>query len=167
MKSYSCKFVLTGTAVLTLAACAGDSDRYPSLAIRDAERASGQFTPVQTPAPAAITPADRASIGAALEQARSTHEQFMAQQPAALSLARSASGRGNDSDVRSRALVAVASLSSLRGQTAIALADLDRMEVEAATSFAAIEDIRTAQSYVARLAMEQDEMLETLSEVMR
>ncbi|AWW74225.1 hypothetical protein CD351_07255 [Erythrobacter sp. KY5] len=152
---------------MALAGCAGDSGRYPSLAIRDAERTTGQFTPAQPTTPAATATIDRTAIGAALESARTAHERFLAEQPAALTLARSASGRGDGSDVRSRALVAVASLSSLRGQTATALADLDRLEVEAATSFAATDDIRTAQSYVARLAQEQDDILESLSEVMR
>jgi hypothetical protein len=153
-------------AGLSLAGCAGAGDRYPSLGVRDAERAVGAPAPTPPVDPAPTYSVDRAEIGDALERARSANERFLAQADGARGLILSAAGQGPDSDRRSRALIALADLTSLRSATAIALADLDRLEAEAAMLFAPTQDIRTAQQYVARLMGEQDATIDSLSEVM-
>ena len=155
-------FVAPLAALLT-AGCARDSGRYPSLATRDAERAVGEFSPATPSEPAVISPANRASIGSALEQARSSHAQFLEDQPAALRLARSVASAADSADARSRALVALAGLTSLRGQTVVALANLDMLEVNSANEFGAVEDIRNAQTYIERLVGEQDQMLDLVA----
>lgn len=157
---------LWAAGALALGGCAGNADRYPSLAIRDAERAAGTFTPAEPTEPAPTYTVDRSEIGNAIQRARASHEQFLAQRDSSSGIIRSAAGRGPESDLRSRALVALADLTTLRSATAIALADLDRLEVESATVFGPTEDIRTAQEYVARLVGEQDAEINSLASVM-
>jgi hypothetical protein len=157
---------LASISALALSACAGASEKYPSLAIRDAERAVGQFSPAPPEPTAPTYVVDRTSIGDALDRARQSHERFLARRPDAADLAQAAAGRGNESDIRARALVALADLTSMRGETAIALADLDRLEVEAATVFAPAGEVAEAQSYVARLVGEQDQALDAIAREM-
>ena len=153
-------------AALLLVGCAGDPGRYPSLATRDAERAVGQFAPASPTQPAPSNSADRASIGAALDQARSSHAQFLEDQPIALGLAQAVVSASDTSDARSRALIALAGLTSLRGRTVGALADLDQMEAEAASELRAADKIRTAQTYVKGLVSEQTVMLDVVAQEM-
>ena len=75
-----------------------------------------------------------------------------------------ARGRGIESNVRQRALVAFADLTTLRSDTAIAMGNLDLLKAEAATTFAPTEDIELAQAEVATLLAEQDEALDALWE---
>ena len=157
---------LAGLAALLLTGCAASNDRYPSLAVRDAERVTGEFTPAYMDDPAPTYTTDRRRIGDALEQARTAHGQFTQAQPGVLGLARAASGRGNDSDARAQALSAMAELTTLRGQTVMALSDLDRLEAEAATLYADLSDIREAQVYVAGLVGEQDAALDSVARAM-
>lgn len=145
-----------------LAGCAGSSDAYPSLTIRDAERMTGTLSPaapVSAPVPSVQT---IASVEAALDLAQSMHSRFIATRPQVAALTASARGRGQESDARAKALIALAELTSLHSETALALADLDRMEVDAATQFAALDDIRSAQARIQALVMDQDLILDTL-----
>ncbi|MEE4199489.1 hypothetical protein [Erythrobacter sp.] len=153
--------LLVAIGVPSLAGCAGSDTRYPSLAIRDAERAilAGNAAPPAA-APAPVVQVDPALIAAPLERAREAHARFLDQRPATLDLARAASGLSNDSDRRSRALVALANLTTIRADTALALADLDRLEAETATQLSALEAIEEAQGEVARLVEVQDESLD-------
>ncbi len=157
-------FLWPAFASTLLAGCASaDADRFPSLALRDAERMTGQFTPTrptEPPPPPVVSAVDLASI---VENARAIHRNFLSEAPPALRLARSASGRDTINDQRSRALVAMAGLTTLHSQTVLALADLDKLEAEAATSFAATAEIQEAQSQVAALVAEQDETLAQVS----
>ncbi len=145
--------------------CAGSSDLYPSLAVRDAERASGQNGPVSPAPPSPITVADRTRIGDLLEQARLSHQAFEAAQPRATQLARAAGGI--ESDSRARALVAIAGLSTLRGQTTIALASLDQLSAQAASQFTMTEEIDRAQSQVEAMVRAQDNALTSIEAALR
>ncbi len=149
-----------------LAGCVGASDKYPSLAIRDAERQTGQFIPAapqQLPAP---SPATFEQLRGFVERARTAHQQFTAEQPAALRLARAARGSGVEDDRRARALVAVAALTSLHGQTSLALTDLDQLEFLAASEFEATDDIKAAQILVGQMIQEQDAALDSFDAAM-
>lgn len=155
---------LLSLAVLLLSGCAGSSDRYPSLAIRDAERVAGQFMPIapdQPPVPPVVSAQGLAEIVA---KAAEMHRQFVANEPGATRLVEAARGTGSESDARSRALVALADLTSLRGQTAIALASLDDLETEAASTLAPLAEIRAAQTEVVLLVTEQDAVIDSLGE---
>lgn len=151
-----------------LAACATGSDRYPSLAIRDIERAEGRFepapsTPLAVPeiaVPATGPLAERlAALGAAAD---ASHRAFLASSSAATRRATAAAGAAVGSDTWAAAQVALADLDSARSATAIALADLDALMVANAVQaqdVAAIEVIR--QRVIAHVTQE-DEMLARL-----
>ena len=148
------------SASALVAGCAGDSGKYPSLAIRDAERVSGEFSPAPPAAPDPVAPvASNQEIGSIAARARETHRTFLSEQPAALQLAKAARGAGVESNDRSRAEVALSVLTTLRSETQLAMADLDVLEARAAGSFAPTDGIAAAQIQIASLLAEQDEML--------
>lgn len=151
-------------AATLLAGCTGGGDKYPSLAVRDSERATGQFTtasPVQSPSVAPV--ASIQDVAAIVAIARESHRKFLSAQPRAIQLAQARRGLGVESDAHSRALVAWADLTSLRGQTAIALGNLDGLAARAATTFAPKEDITAAQAEIALLVNEQDAALDSIA----
>ncbi len=145
----------------------GDSERYPSLAIRDAERMVGQFTPTTPAAPPVEPVASPAQLGDIVASAQGFHRQFEAARPQVSRLASQARGAGPESEARSRALVAIADLASLHGRTALALGDLDRLEAEAANTFAPVAAIRAAQAQVSDLVTAQDEALAEIESAAR
>ena len=147
---------------LLLAGCAGASDAYPSLAIRDAERVSGKFTPVEPDSPPTPPVASDQDIGSIALRARETHTQFMSEEQSARSTVRAARGQSMESSARSRAEVSLASLISLRGQTALAMAELDALQAEAAATFAPTDGIAVAQTQVASFLSEQNEVIDSL-----
>ncbi|WP_298302313.1 hypothetical protein [uncultured Erythrobacter sp.] len=152
---------------LTLSGCASADGRYPSLDIRPAERALGTLHPTKPeilPTPPAT---DLASIQSALDRALSANTSFIAQETDALDLANAASGDGPESDRRARALIAMAGLTSLRGKTALALADLDLLEVQAATGFSETNAIRSAQSSIKQMITTQDATLDSVAEALK
>ncbi len=166
MKTLACSTLSIGFAALLLSGCAADQGRYPSLATRDAERVGGQFTPSAPVQEAPAYSTDPASIDAALEQARGFHARFEADRPAAMTLARAASGSGDESDARSRALVALAGLSTLHGQTVMALGDLDTIEAASAVEFGSLDDIRAAQTAIAQMVEQQNAVLDSIAQEM-
>ena len=154
-------------AAASLAGCATSSDRYPSLAVREAERMTGTFTPVEPPAPFAVAPETVRRVEDLVAAASTLHQNFTTKVPAARGLASRASGNGAESDLRSRALLALAELASLRNQTATTLADLDRLEAEAATALGATGPISESQAAVAMMLGEQQEALDSLGTILR
>ena len=152
--------ICAGLTAALLAGCAGASDRYPSLAYREAERVADQVTPAAPPAVAPVATDEQ--IGSIAQRARGTHETFLREQGEALRLVRASRGLAPDSNARSRAEVGLAVLTSLHGQTALAMADLDALEVRAATTFAPTDGIGVAQGQVASFLSEQGEMLDSL-----
>jgi len=145
-----------------LAACATPDEEYPSLAIRDAERATGVFEPVVAapyvppPTPAAVLDRlDQLAVDAA-----SAHRAFLAEAPAASRTIQAASGAEFGSDSWAAASVALAGLESNRSKAMIALADLDRLMVDAGveggelTRIVAVRDTVTAQVNEENLTIE-------------
>ena len=156
-------------ALLALTACNADRARFPSLAIRPAERA---YNTGQQPAPAASTsPAASADLPARVaalrETAMAAHARFTAQQSQAASLINAAKGSAPGTEAWSRAAVALASLTSARGEGMVALSDLDRLLI-AATEAAAIgpdDDLKViapAHRAVADLLGEEDRTIAAL-----
>ncbi|WP_299191869.1 hypothetical protein [uncultured Erythrobacter sp.] len=157
----SCILIAASSAIL--AACAGDSSKYPSLAIRDAERVSGEFSTVAPAdaAPAAPVASDQ-EIGSIAARARATHQLFLGEQSGALGLVREARGGGIESNERARAETALSVLTSLRSDTQLAMAELDTLEARVASTFAPTDAIAVAQIQVASFLSEQDEILDAL-----
>jgi hypothetical protein len=153
-------------ALASLAACASTGDRYPSLAIRDAERISGEFavapsTPEVAPVPR--LPADTLGrIGALRTQAASAHQKFVAAVPGARNAVGNARGAGVEDDRWAGAQVALADLDSSRSEAAIALGDLDLLFADAAIEQAQREEIVAARSEVTALIAEEDLILAEL-----
>lgn len=145
-----------------LSACAGSGDRYPSLAIRDAERRVSVAEPTEPPAPVAPV-ASAQEISAIVAEAREANAAFREAQPGVRRLAEAARGLDFESNAYSNATAAVATLSALRGQTVSALGRLDELETEAAAIFAPTEDIRSAQAEIEGMVIEQSAALEAVS----
>ena len=150
-------------AALLTSACAGSGDKYPSLAIRDAERVQSRFTPAPPSDRAPIRPVASASeIEALVDQAQASHAQFRSAQAQAKALVGDARGRGIDTNARQRALVALADLTALHGDTAVPMSDLDMLNAQAATSFAPTEAIEAARASILALLAEQEGTLNAL-----
>ncbi|MBV7259558.1 hypothetical protein [Erythrobacter crassostreae] len=157
------KVLIAASAATFLSACAGSSDKYPSLAIRDFERTQGQFTPLQAEEPAPIRAvATSQDLNDLVARAETSHGRFTRSQTNATALVRLAAGKSIESDDRQRALVALADLTAMRSDTAIALADLDLLTAEAATTFAPKEDIELARSKVETIITAQNRALDVL-----
>ena len=133
MASLSIRIGAPLVVLLALSACNADRSRYPSLAIRPAERAFGTHQQ-PAPAPAAGVAATQdlpARVAALREKATASHARFTAQQAAATKLIDAAKGSAPGTEAWSRAAIALAGLSSARGEGMIALSDLDRLLIEA------------------------------------
>ena len=155
-------FGLTAMLAVILSGCAASSDRYPSLAVRDAERQAGVPAPAAPPPPVAPV-ASSQELGDILAQAREADASFRAKQAEAARLAQASRGLDVESNAYASAAAAIAELSSLRGQTRSALGRLDELETEAATTFAPLAEIRAAQVEIEGLVAEQSAVLEATS----
>ncbi len=154
---------------LALAGCAGDGSRYPSLALREAERrtfvvaqAPDPLAPAQVAPPAVTTPAELAQLGALRQAAESASAAFARKQPGAAALVARARGQGPDSTARAAALVALTDLATERSATFVPLGELDRLAAEAAGAYRETAAITTAQAAVAALVAKQDAALDAL-----
>ena len=162
------KFLLCLPPFVLLAACAAPQGDYPSLAIRDAERVSGTMEVAPPPPPPAPPPAATLeSIEQLLADARAAHTQFQAATPAARSVTQGASGSARGSDSWSRAQVAIADLEARRSIVMIALADLDRLYVNAATSAEDLTLIAVARDEIGVMVDEQNSVIDSLLGVVR
>jgi hypothetical protein len=119
--------------LLLVPACATPAQDYPSLALRDAERVTGTFEP-EPPAPY-VPPATPAAVIDRLAQlaadAAAADRAFQAAAPDARAAVGAAGGEFGG-DGWARASVAVAGLEAARSKAMIALADLDRLMIDAA-----------------------------------
>ncbi len=151
------------SAISLLAACA-TPEGYPDLGLREAERVTGTLsvpeTPPFTPAPAA--PATLAQLDELVESARSAHADFLSAAGEARGPVNAARGAAIGSEEWSVAQVAVADLESLRSQAMIALADIDRIYLSAATQGGEIARIESARAEVAGLVDEENRLVEAL-----
>lgn len=155
-----------------LAAACSTAANYPSLALRDVERGSGQAMPVAgeaaTPAPA-LPPAgaDLATrLDGLVAAARAADQQFQTNRPAAERAVATAGATTSDS--WSSASVALAELEASRSQAMVALAELDTLYVDARSAGPAEETpnaraISAARDQVGSWVAEQDKVIASLS----
>lgn len=149
-------------AFALLAACASPEGEYPSLAIRDIERVGGTMEVEPAPPPPAPPAAALASLDDLAAAAREAHRQFLAAEPEARRMTNSAASSGRGSEAWARAQVAIADLEAQRSETMIALADLDRIYVDAATSAQATESIAAVRSEVNGIVDQQNDVITSL-----
>lgn len=149
-----------------LSGCAGSSDRYPSLAIRDVERIQGQFEPMQTDAellrPAPAPEGQAAILKSLVGQANDAHRAFLAAAPRARDLIAQIGAVGPESNSWAEAQVALADLDSHRSLAAIALGDLDLLYSGASTEFVERTEIDAARDNVLTWIAEEDAILADL-----
>lgn len=158
-------------ALLALSACNADRSRFPSLAIRPAERAYSAGQQPSTAAPAAPEAAAGlpARVAALRETAMAAHARFTAQQGQATSLINAAKGTAPGTEAWSRAAIALASLTSARGEGMVALSDLDRLLITATEAAAIGPDtdlkvVAPAHRTVADLLAEEDRTIAALGD---
>lgn len=165
--------VTLACAALLLGGCASNAGNYPSLAVRDVERAEGQF---ETVAPARIevpsvgidlTGDLPARLGSLVNNAEAAHREFVSSSPDAQRLVAAGAGSAVGSDSWAAAQVALANLDSARSQTAIALGDLDILAIAAAVEGVERTQIEAARQQVIALVGEEDALLERLRARMR
>ena len=150
-------------ALLALAACSTpDAGEYPSLAIREGERVSGTLAPPEPPAfvPDPVAPATLAELDSLVESARAAHGRFLAAEPEVRRPVAAARGASLGSENYAVASVAIARLETLRSEAMIALADIDRLYVVAATQEGAIERIGAARDEVEGLVQQETATIE-------
>ena len=155
-------------AILTLlGACAGPAEDFPSLALRDAERVTGRMEPPPPPPPAPPSAEVLAGLTGLLAAADEANAAFTAALPAARRRAAAARGAGVGSEAWSVAQIAIADLEARRSQAMIALADLDRLYVDAMTQAQDIAAIDAARNDVAAAVERQTATIEGLLEGLR
>lgn len=166
MGSHRCQLIWTVGIACLLGACAGDPDRYPSLAVRDAERITGTFNPAERPAPEPVAPVtDASTLASLVAQANAAHKRFLDSAPGTTRLVEATQRLGPESNEWARAQIALADLQSHRSDAAIALGNIDLLAAEAATTFAPTEEIAAAQAQVSAWVDELDKVLITLTGV--
>ncbi len=156
---------LTLVLAALVAGCASDG-RYPSLALRDAERAEGSFEPVttdiQAPRPAPLATAAENRLGGLVATARESHAAFRAAVPSARRAVAAGANGGVTSDAWAAAQVALADLDSKRSATSVPLGDLDILYVDSTLAFQEIEQVAQARDIVIALVAEEDRILQDL-----
>ncbi|MEP1421427.1 MAG: hypothetical protein ABJK59_06625 [Erythrobacter sp.] len=167
MNPTSIQISLAISLSIALAGCASADGSYPSLAVRDAERAQGTLSPSPEGASKPLESANLDSIREAATKAGNFDNLFSLEQGNVRKLIEASQGLSQESDAYAKALVGLGHLSSLRGQTAGVLAQLDQMEAQAATTFAPLDEIHEAQTRVARLIEQQDATLVSLGGQLR
>lgn len=153
---------LSAALFALLAACASPDGEYPSLAVRDIERVSGSMEVEPAPPPPPPAPATLDTLQDLAENARAAHQRFLAKAPEARTITRAAAGAPRGSEAWSRAQVAIADLEAQRSQVMIALADMDRIYVDAATSAVATESIADVRSSINALVDEENALIQDL-----
>lgn len=162
------RLTLPVAASLALSACAGSSANYPSLAIRDAERASGTFAAAE---PRRIdVPAVEVDLAGGLDttvtslvaSARRAHDAFLALVPDARRRVAAPGAATTASDAWASAQVALAELEAARSQTAIPLGDLDAIYVSQTVQAAQSPSLVAAREQVIGWVAEEDAVLAEL-----
>ncbi len=169
MPALSIRLAAPLAALLALSACNADRARFPSLAIRPAERAynTGQ-QPAPPPSIAPDATADLpARVAALRDAALAAHVRFTAQQGEATTLINAAKAAAPGTEAWSRAAIALAGLSSARGEGMVALSDLDHLLIAATVAAATGPDadlkvVGPAHRAVADLLGEEDRTLAAL-----
>lgn len=162
------RFVLSLAAPLALCACAKTTSSYPSLGIRDVERASGIFTaaepkridvpPVEVDLPGGLN----ARIASLVVAARKAHEGFMRLVPEARRRVAAAGSGTVASDSWGSAQVALAELEAARSEAAIPLGDLEAIYVSQTVQAEQSAALVAAREQVLGWIAQEDAMLAEL-----
>jgi hypothetical protein len=170
MIKLSPRYGIAATVIaLMLTGCATNTDRYPSLAIRDFERVQGTFAVsgedvgIEPPAPAS-----EASIKEAAEMvslARSAHQSFIGLMPDVERQLGAARGLGPDDDEWAKGQLAYAELTTKRSELAVVLGNLDLMFADASRSYQELAEIEEAREVVQQLVAEEDLVLGKLNAI--
>ena len=161
------KTLALAIATATLCSCAANSDRYPSLSLREFERVEGTFT-AATPSSESIRPTPAPieqveQVAQALADAIANHDAFMDETKSAYTAVAAAEGQSLGSDDWSIALVTLAGLDSRRNATAITLADLDDLYASATLSFTERDEVGEARKQIVEMIVAEDRILNELS----
>jgi hypothetical protein len=156
------KRLLATLACACTAACASGPGDYPSLAIRDAERVTGTLQPAEPYVPTPAAPAVLANAASLVQQAAAAHESYRGKLAGARSAVQAARNAGFGSELWAVASVAIAGLETERSRAMIALADLDRLAVAAATEGGALGELAAAQARVDAMVAEETETIDGL-----
>ncbi len=157
------KLITASAALILLLGGCGRSEGYPSLSIRDSERVTGVIeAPTAIFTPALATPATLAQLEALVASARAAHQRFLAARGAAERLVASARRSAVGTESWAQAQVGLANLESLRSDTMIALADIDRLHVDAHTGGGDIAETGSALAEINALVAEQDAVIAAL-----
>ena len=150
-------------SALALSACAQDTDAFPSLAKRPAERVTATYG---APQPAAIPialpqPANGvlAEIDSLIAKAVQADARFRRGEPSAQRLVGQAGRARIGSEPWSIATMAVSELIAARGQAMVPLAELDRQFAEAMTRGEDVTRIADARDRVIAIIARQDTVL--------
>lgn len=169
---------LTLLLPLALSACNGGMAAYPSLAQRPAERAFAQGATVAAPAPTAPGAPDATTVQhvvALRADAMRAQTAFARQADETDRLAAAAHNSGTGSEAWAAATSALAALDSARSQTAVALADLDALQVRTSVTSAQANTPQAAATYavvayadqaVAAILMDEDARITALHKVL-
>lgn len=150
---------------LCLSACAKNESLYPSLAIRDQERASGVFDPVE-PEPY-VPPAPGQQVLSRLDglkaEAEAAHQQFLAASTRARSAIAAGRGASPGSDAWATAQVALADVLAARSATLMPLAELDMIHADLVGEEGNTTPVEAVRSVVEGLLAEEDRQVAELS----
>ena len=117
--------------------------------------------------PPATAPAVLERLDQLAGEAASAHQAFLAAAPQARSAVAAARGEGPGADSWARAQVAVSGLEASRGKAMIALADLDRLYVDAAVEGEELDRIGAARDRVATQVAEQNATIDGMLSELR
>lgn len=158
--------LLLGAAAASLAACASDAGKYPSLARRPAERVSGTFVPPPPPAAQPPAPEVLGKLDGMVARARSADARFRDHLSGARGLIRAGSGAAVASESWAAATIALSDLESSRSEAMIALADLDALYAQERIAGSDTTAIEFARGQVLAIVAEQDAALADLRGVL-
>lgn len=150
---------------LALSACANNESPYPSLSIRDQERASGVFDPVEPEpyVPPAAGPQFLSKLESIKVEAEAAHQQFLAASSRARSSIVAGRGAQPGSDAWATAQVALADVLSARSATLMPLAELDMLHADVVTEEGDTGPLETLRSAIEALLAEEDRQVAELS----
>ena len=156
--------------ILALGACTSTSDRYPSLAIREAERIHGSAQPVApAPPPQPVPPS--AELAQRLAQLRGeatrSHQAFLSAAPRTRALVNAARGSAVASDPWIAAQASLSGLEVTRNRTMEAMADLDKLLLQAEMEGGAREAVAETQAQVNSLLDEENALVRQLAGSLR
>lgn len=162
--SFNLVFMFSAST-LFLSGCAASSEKYPSLAIRDFERAAENSVINES----GSAPMLSAKLSAALQDARELAASRNADFNGALAGVRSkiaaTRGSGPNSNAWGEAQIALADLSRHRSQTAVALGNIDMIVAEASADLVDVGHEQAIQSEVAAMLAQQDRALAQLRSI--